>query len=436
MNAGVKTLYGVQMMTAVLSCTGSTTVAIMIIRSEPKLESPSRRLIFGLSISDILQSLPLVFGPLTTAPTENGIKLFDIGTQTTCNVTGFTFNFGSMTCASYTLFLSIYYLHAVKYKKPDKEFCNKIEKKLHFFGILYALTISLIHLFLGNYNNIFHGSNCFTVERPVGCHLNPDVECERGEYAQTLSIFLSVIPVICMSLGIVYSLGSLYLFVKADGERQQRRFTTSLMMNSRLSSESKHSFSRRLSSIVIPSIRLPSIRRSALKTSGTTKPGEELDEEEEEIKNIVSRLEGNIEEGGPTSMSANVFPVSTPTQYVTRAERRSESVRRQTLAQALLYGGAYFFVYTMPILAMSIWIRNGKNPPIGFLIGLNTVFPLQGLLNIFIYTRPQVRTLRVRHPEFSWRQAMREVVKAGGEVPPKYQRRRRNKGPVQLRRTG
>lgn len=47
----------------------------------------------------------------------------------------------------------------------------------------------------------------------------------------------------------------------------------------------------------------------------------------------------------------------------------------------------------------------------------STIYPLGGLFNILVYTRPAVAVLRRRYPEFSRFRALLLVIKAGGEVP-------------------
>jgi len=44
-----------------------------------------------------------------------------------------------------------------------------------------------------------------------------------------------------------------------------------------------------------------------------------------------------------------------------------------------------------------------------------TLFPLQGLFNILIYTYPHVSSCRRNLREYSWFQAIREVIKSGGD---------------------
>ena len=64
--------------TASLSFVGSTIISTILLRSPDGLSVPYRRLIFGLSISDILQSLGFIFGPFLL---PRGISYFDLVNQ-------------------------------------------------------------------------------------------------------------------------------------------------------------------------------------------------------------------------------------------------------------------------------------------------------------------------------------------------------------------
>ena len=44
-----------------------------------------------------------------------------------------------------------------------------------------------------------------------------------------------------------------------------------------------------------------------------------------------------------------------------------------------------------------------------------SIFPLQGLFNILIYTHPHVSSYLRNHPEDSWIRAFLEVFKSGGD---------------------
>lgn len=387
MTSGLKTLYGLQIISGVLSFIASTTMAIMILRSAPKLGTPFRRIIFGLSVSDMLQSISSVIGPIVTVPAPGNIKLWNIGNQKTCDFQGFIVTFGATMCCFYTLFLCMFFLHVVKYNKTNKEFSTTIERKMHGIAIAYSLCTSVTYLIFGFYNNVPHGNMCFVIDSPFGCHMDQNMECERGEYSANV-LALTMIPCMFISVAMHYYLGSLYLFVKKDGERQRKRFTLSLRMNNQ-----------------------PNSRRSSLPDNERT----QRTRDDEQIESLVSRIR----------RTNNRIPATNAPVYVTRAERRSRALSRQTLKQSSMYAGAYLIAYAPPLLTYFGWQRQGQYHPLAFAIVAHTIYPLQGLLTLLVYTRPKVLTVRQQNPDLSWHQAIWEVIKTGGDIPAKYQRSRR-----------
>ena len=71
---------------AVLSFVASATIVVMIIRSPTKLSNPFRRIIFGISIYDVVQSLSQASG---TVLSPKGSMPGALGNDGTCTASGF-----------------------------------------------------------------------------------------------------------------------------------------------------------------------------------------------------------------------------------------------------------------------------------------------------------------------------------------------------------
>ncbi len=120
------------------------------------LTTPFRRIIFGLSISDIFQSLALVFGPvsvphkefLTTSP-ETGEILWE--TSTSCRANGFVSHVSMLAVVMYVFHLSLYYLCKLKYRMAD---AYKIERKMHVLIFVLSVTAGI----WGHTMNFFHAN--------------------------------------------------------------------------------------------------------------------------------------------------------------------------------------------------------------------------------------------------------------------------------------
>jgi hypothetical protein len=95
-----------QIFSASISFISSLTIATAIVRSDGGLTSPFRRLIFGLSLSDVLLSFGLIVGPFASPASD--ISPFGLGNQGTCSAQGFILHLSGYTVPMYTCALSYY----------------------------------------------------------------------------------------------------------------------------------------------------------------------------------------------------------------------------------------------------------------------------------------------------------------------------------------
>lgn len=86
------------------------------------------------------------------------------------------------------------------------------------------------------------------------------------------------------------------------------------------------------------------------------------------------------------------------------------------MAQASLYIVSFF--------ASNVWaylygflVTIGQDVPFGITLMFSIFYPLGGLFNILIYTRPKLISLKKRQPELSWIRCFFEIVKSGVAVP-------------------
>ena len=410
------------MLSGTLSVAASTTLATMILTSPRKLTSPKRRLLFGLCICDIFQSTGSILGPLLTVPDAPGsTSLWSFGNQATCDFQAFILSFGISNCSFYAMFLSMYFHHSVNLGMSNEHFAEKYERYMHVVTMLYSSVTSSVYLAFGNFNNHPNGAMCFTFDSPYGCHANTDTPCIRGAHALTVGLYMTFIPLACVCAALHYYLISLYLFVKKDGDRQRRRFTLGL----RASTQSRPSASiqsGRASQISQNEDIERQQRRFSLnlwgnRTSIQSGRASQITETED-IEGFLARLQASLT--GRSTRGNVQNPV-----YVTRAERRSTALTQQTLNQSLAYAGAYVSTFSLPVFSFLIWELHGKKQPSVFGLFLHTIYPLQGVLNVLVYTKAQVQTLRERNPKFFYYEALWLVIKNGGEIPFEYQRRRR-----------
>ena len=308
-DAQIKALYLCPMITGSISLIGSSTISVMILKSPDKLSTPFRRLIFGLSVADVIQSLAMVLGPFSLPKDMDGV-LWSNGNRTTCDIQGFALHVGFAGVPMYMLSLSVYYLCAVKYNRSDKHFSRKIEPWLHIVSIAWTLAGGIACLLSGSFNIMRSGNICWYTPLPYDCVTNDDVECIRGELAFTFGWIFGGSNAITLG-GIIYCLvGVCRTVVNQEKRNDKYRFSGSIAAADHPSDcGNRSSISRRLSSAV------SSIRHSLVSS--------QIDQTSSDII------------AASTSIRQSV--------YVTRIMERSERRKAETMKQASLYVLAFIW---------------------------------------------------------------------------------------------
>lgn len=164
-------------------------------------ETPYKRLIFSISISDLLQSLGFLIGPFIV-PASDDQGYWAVGNRGTCIFGGLILYSGFIWVSLYSGLLSIYYYCKLYKKMSDEDFYYKVERKMHYLIILYVVILNTAALSTnaintGNYSN-FCGYNA----TPRGC-TNSDVECDKNRVPAMIFMFLSIIIIPCLTLIII-----------------------------------------------------------------------------------------------------------------------------------------------------------------------------------------------------------------------------------------
>ncbi len=198
-------------------CTGSVSfiasLVIVTFLAKNGLSDPYRRIVFGLSISDILKSVGMVAGPFLNR-TDVPQALWAIGNPRSCQLTGFLFMVGATAVPMYTLSLCIYYVCKCKIKMTDDQFAHRVEKKIHAIVILLNVGLHLTAFVIGTIKSSAFGNMCLTAAFPTGCRQNPEIygECDPGseETAEVFTFIYNIcIPVVCI-VGIIVCLAMIF----------------------------------------------------------------------------------------------------------------------------------------------------------------------------------------------------------------------------------
>ena len=288
--------------------------------------SPYHRIIFGISFSDVLQSLSIALGSF--APPSNVPQaLWGIGNKSTCALDGLMFTVGSTSTALYAFFLSFFCLCKVKWSMTNDDFFKRFEWKSHAIIIMYNVIIGFLGLSKKAFNPRVSGNICVIAPLPVGCLQEPEI---YGECDETMLKYVWILSFTCHA-----------------------------------------------------------------------------------IVTLISLL------GIITCMLMVCWHVMITTNIA--GDRSASSIVRRCRMEIFIQAGLYVFGYFLTNIV--VWIEvihlaSTKEEMGNFakLVSAAT-FPLGGLFNILIYSRPKVLLFRKRHPRYSWIRAFILVVKSGGVVP-------------------
>jgi len=180
-----------------ISIASSFIIIFMVLRSRVKLSHIYHRLMFGISVTDVIFSSGLSFSSLP-APIGTPDTWKALGNRSTCNAQGFLIMFGSVAGPTYFLSLQIYYLCKIKYQ-TSSENIRKVEPYLHGAPILLGLTAAIVPLVTDSMNPGTRGY-CWVQDFPLHCTADQNVECIRGMTMQIQMLIIFVVPVLSVSI--------------------------------------------------------------------------------------------------------------------------------------------------------------------------------------------------------------------------------------------
>jgi len=161
--------------TGTLSAVSSSMIIFLIFRSQVKLSTIYHRIMFAMSIADILAATAMA---LTTLPMpRNGDSVWfnefeykydeqpwekqtKFGNYQTCQAQGFFFSAGISIMFAYNTVLCVYYACAIGFNMRDKDICKKFEPYFHIVPLLLGLAPSIPAFVLGYYRPISNDAWC------------------------------------------------------------------------------------------------------------------------------------------------------------------------------------------------------------------------------------------------------------------------------------
>jgi len=168
-----------------ISCFSSALIIHVIMSSPAKLSSTMHRIMFGMSICDILGSAAMALSHLPMPNKSNIIWQWTpydqfmgtkIGNTQTCTAQGFFVSFGVVATCGYNTMLCVYYCCSIAFNINEQKIKNIYEPVFHLFPILVSLSAALPPIFYNLYNPTPWEAWCSVDPLPYNCYSY----CRRG----------------------------------------------------------------------------------------------------------------------------------------------------------------------------------------------------------------------------------------------------------------
>lgn len=156
---------------ALLSLLASSSILYMIWKL--KFENPYLRILFVLSITDILVAFTFAVQPFLLPHDTSGF-VWAFGTNGTCNMIGILTQLNLIN-PLYNVALSFYFLCIIKYQVSKADFRRKYEYWIHGIGIGFPVSMSILVASLDMYRELEIGPFCW-----IGVPL--EHECEENPH--------------------------------------------------------------------------------------------------------------------------------------------------------------------------------------------------------------------------------------------------------------
>jgi len=197
-------------LTGVLGFTGSAIIIAEIVATHRRGRgNPILRALLGMSVFYLLDAFAWTMSTWLV-PESSGFA-FAAGSVTSCAFQGFWLQ-AVIAGPLYNAVMALYF-YLVSCKDKDSDYLATIEKFIHGIVLLFALGTSFAFLGMNQYNHI--GAVCWVNGSPPQCghstfDFNPDVACERGDYAWLYGMILFYLPLWICILLLVFFNASIY----------------------------------------------------------------------------------------------------------------------------------------------------------------------------------------------------------------------------------
>ena len=222
---------GVSIAATTGACSSFCSLVIMylILKSRSKLSTIYHRLIFCLSIYEVIISIAIAFTtlPMPKDMIYNQFNGLILGNTSTCSAQGFLFILGAQSAGLYNSFLMVYYLLSIRYQMPDANISKLVEPLMHAYTTAFGFSISISLLVFDAYNPTPYDVWCTAITYPYWCPGSQDQAClirgSRSSYhvrnIMLLHNILSatvVLSSLCLVIWTIYSQERLFVMYRAN----------------------------------------------------------------------------------------------------------------------------------------------------------------------------------------------------------------------------
>ena len=205
-------------LSATLSYVGSMAIIVVLLRSQKKLTTTYRRIMFGMACMDITFSLTFCISDLPV-PKGSPMVLNAIGNTATCDIQGFMQAVGFLGFSFYDAMLSIYFVLTIVYSVAEDTLQRKFEPFSHAFAILFPMMAGFVLIATKNFNST--GFVCWVAPLPLGCTNDINVDCERGESYMKYQWIFQLIPV--LTSFVIINICMIHLVRNVNGQRSKMK---------------------------------------------------------------------------------------------------------------------------------------------------------------------------------------------------------------------
>lgn len=207
-----------------LSVLGSSAIvyAILVDRKK-KLKQTYHRLLLGMSLMDIIQSVAFTLTTLMV-PSEVPEHWGNIGNWTTCDIQGFMVQLGGVGTFMFNASLSYYYLLTLYFGVKDECIKHFVEPLFHFLSVAFPMVTAVIALTKRYYSPLqVSTGTCWVSEYPAFCSFQDDVECERGPVNLGFR-FNFLIVILFTALSLLINMSLIYCRVRKQSRHMSQRY--------------------------------------------------------------------------------------------------------------------------------------------------------------------------------------------------------------------